>query len=257
MSGPVFLAGLADTGKTPLRLMLSAHPDFVMVRGTRLWERFDGRFGDLTDPGNLERLLAALLADDAVARLRPDPAGLRRAVATDGASYATVLRAVHDQHARSNGRRRWGEQFGMADVAAPRLFEQLPDARIVHLVRDPVSHCRVVAGRGRRRLGAVGRTTARWLRSAQAAIDNVRRFEGRYLVVRFEALRDDRETTLRRVCAFLDAPFAPAMLAVGADGGLRKPEAGPATGSAEARLVTLFAARYLDTLGYPRSQQEV
>jgi hypothetical protein len=115
----------------------------------------------------------------------------------------------------------------------------------------------VWAGRGRRGPGAVGRTTARWLRSAQAATDNARRFGDRYLIVRFEALRDDREATLRRLCAFLDAPFAPAMLAVRADGGLHKPEAGPAAGSAEARLVTMFAARYLDTLGYPRSQQEV
>jgi len=247
--GPVFLAGLADTGKTPLRLMLDDHPNLAMVRGTRLWERFDGRFGDLGEEANRERLLAALVADDAVARLHPDPRAVRRAVVANGASYATVFGAVLGHHARQRGKSRWGEQFGGADVAAPHLYAQVPDARVVHLVRDPQALCRVVSRRDGHRPGTVGRTTARWLRSAELARDHARRFAGRYLVVRYESLRDDTEVTLRTVCAFLEEPFADAMLATRARGGLSKPEAGITP--TQMRFVAHFTAQLLDDLGYP------
>jgi hypothetical protein len=75
---PVFIAGLAHSGKTELRRALSRLPHFEMTRRTYLWTRFYGRFGDLDDEANLERCLAALLRDEDVATLEPDVERIRR-----------------------------------------------------------------------------------------------------------------------------------------------------------------------------------
>src|SRR6266536_1371779 len=55
--GPIYIAGLAHSAKTPLRAALAAHPDISMTRRTYMWGRFYGRFGDLTDERNAERCL--------------------------------------------------------------------------------------------------------------------------------------------------------------------------------------------------------
>ena len=78
--GPVFIGGLAFSGKTPLRIALSAHPRLELTRKTAMWTRFHGRFGDLSADRNLDRCLDVMLADPAIAALHPDRAQVRQAV---------------------------------------------------------------------------------------------------------------------------------------------------------------------------------
>ncbi|MGZ4149525.1 MAG: sulfotransferase, partial [Actinomycetota bacterium] len=62
--------------------------------------------------------------------------------------------------------------------------------------------------------GRAGGATARWRYSVRLAERNARRHDGDYLIVRFEDMVREPETTVRAVCAFLDEPFVPEMLAM-------------------------------------------
>jgi hypothetical protein len=206
--GPIFIGGLAHSGKTPVRIVLGAHPDISMTRRTHLWDRFLGGFGDLAEPGNLERCLETMLADPGVAGLHPDPSRIRRELLGGPVTYARLFGLLHRHHAERLGKRRWGDQLGGVERFADTIFAGFPSARMIHMVRDP----RVDAGRGpRRRWGAVGWETARWLASAQLAQRNIRRYPGRYRVVRSESLTAAPTDTIRDLCTFLDEDFVPSM----------------------------------------------
>ena len=243
---PIFIGGLSHSGKTQLRIALEANAELSLTRRTYLWDRFYGRFGDLRDAANLERCLEALCADEAVAQLSPDPAAIRREITEGDPSYARVFAAFHRQHAERLGRSRWGEQLGFVERFADPIFAAFPSARMIHMVRDP----RTSSGGRRRKPGALGWETARWLSSASLATRNRRRYPEGYLVVRYEALAAEPETTVGAACAFLGEPMLPA---VRERLGEIRFEAGRDAdeGSPDAAFVDRYAARALPAFGYP------
>ena len=243
---PIFIGGLSHSGKTQLRIALEANPQLSLTRRTYLWDRFYGRFGDLHDPANLGRCLEALCADEAVAQLSPDPPAIRREVAEGDPSYARVFGAFHRQHAERLGKPRWGEQLGFVERFADPIFAAYPSARMIHMVRDPRSG----SGGRRRRPGALGWETARWLSSASLATRNRRRYPEGYLVVRCEALAADPAPTVADVCAFLGEPMLPAVRdrldQIRFEAGAETDE-----GSPDAVFVDRYAGRALPAFGYP------
>jgi hypothetical protein len=212
MSGPVFIGGPSRSGKTLLRWILSSHPAFAVSRRTEMWSRFFGRFGELDRPDNLDRCLRAMLARPQVAALSPDPDALRRELAEGPATYARLFALVHETYARANGKRRWGDQSPGLERVADRLMASYPDARFLHVLRDPRDAFAADMDRSMRVTGAVGPATAAWASSASLAASNLERYPDAYAVVRYEALVTHPEATIRWVCAFLGEDFEPAML---------------------------------------------
>jgi len=198
--GPIYIAGLAHSGKTPLRLALAAHPDISMTRRTYMWGRFHGRFGDLADERNAERCLSAMLADGYVETLAPDPERIRREFHEGPRDYAHLFALFHQHHAERLGKRRWGDQLGFVERFAAPIFTAFPSARMIHMVRDPRSR---PGSTTRRRRGAVGWNTAMWLESATLAERNRRRYPDAYRVVRSESFVAEPLDTLEELCDFL------------------------------------------------------
>ncbi len=205
---PVFIGGLAFSGKTPLRIALGLHPDISMTRKSHLWDRFTGRFGDLGRPENLERCLAVLSSDLGVARLEPDTDALRRAFEQGPASYPRLFGLLHEQHAERAGSRRWGEQMGSIERYADAIFEAFPEARMIHMIRDPRDRYEAAPHRGP---GSLGWQTAMWRRSAERAERNLGAYPGRYLVLRYEALAADPLGSVEHVAGFIGETCTPAM----------------------------------------------
>jgi hypothetical protein len=243
---PVFIGGLSHSGKTPLRIVLAANPALSLTRRTYLWDRFYGRFGNLREPRNLERCIAALAEDPAVAPLSPDPASIRAEVDAGDPTYARVFGAIHRQHADRLGKPRWGEQLGFVERYAEPIFASYPSARMIHMVRDP----RFAPAGGRRRPGATGWETARWRESASLAAANGRRFPAGYLVVRYEGFAADPEATVREVCAFLDEPVLPEMRE--RLGEVRFDDAAIRPRVSRSAFIDRYAVPELPALGYPK-----
>ena len=210
--GPIFIGGLAYSGKTQLRLMLSAHPHLALSRRTAMWPRFYNRYGDLGRADNFERCLAAMLRQRDIQRLGPDPARIRREFRQGSPTYARLFALFQRHYAERLGKPRWGDQLGFIERYAEPIFAAYPDARMIHMVRDPRHRHQVSASRTRHRRGRLGWDTARWLCSAGLAERNRRRYAGRYLVVRYETLLAQPERTLPEICVFLGVDFTPAML---------------------------------------------
>jgi len=215
--GPVFICGLAFSGKTPLRIALSAHPRLALTRHTAMWQRHAGRYGNLRRPGSFDHCLSALLGDPDVARLAPDRASIEREFRDGPATYAHLFAVVHRQHAERLGKQRWGDQMGMLERYADWVLRAYPAAQMIHMIRDPRIRHAAAASAHRQTPGRLGWETARWRESAALAERNLRRYPGRYHTVGYEALCSDPEATLRTVAAFLEEDFEPAMTAALAD----------------------------------------
>src|SRR5690606_4704039 len=127
-------------------------------------------------------------------------------------TYARLFALFLMHFAERQGKPRWGAQTGLIERYADRLFAAYPGLRIVHMLRDPRDRYAESLARWPSGKGRAGRATARWLDSLRLAERHTRRYPDAYLIVRFEDLVTDTEATVRRVCAFLDAPFTPTML---------------------------------------------
>ena len=257
-TAPIFIGGLSGSGKTQLRIVLDAHPDISLTRRTRMWDRFYARFGDLCEPANLDRCLAKMLRDPGVQQLMPDERRVRRELADGPRTYARLFALLHQHHAERTGKRRWGDQLGFVERFANPIFAAYPSARMVHMVRDP-RHRSLASGR-RLDLGArLGWETAMWLRSAELAVHNQRRFPGGYLVLRYEALATQPVETAEAVCSFIGEPFLPPMadalrtLALDAcDGTAVAPSMGGVR-APHAAFLDRYAGSQMATFGYRRS----
>jgi hypothetical protein len=260
-AGPIFIGGLSGSGKTQLRMVVGAHPDISMTRRTRLWDRFYARFGDLHDAASLDRCLWTILRDPAVQQLAPDERRVRRELADGPPTYARLFALLHQHHAEQTGRRRWGDQLGFIERFADPILAAFPSARMVHMVRDPRRRPSTGGGRPLVRRAKLGWETAMWLRSAELATRNQRRYHDRYLVVRYEAFSARPTDTAEAVCSFIGERFLPPMadvvrgLSFDACGtrALGPGFVGTALSPADAAFLDRYAGRELARFGYPRS----
>lgn len=212
--GPIFVGGLEHSGKTPLRLMLSLHPNIAMSRRTYMWTRFYKRYGDLSQPDNFENCLNAMLIYKHMKVLNPDPERIRREFWQGEPTYPRLFALFHQHYAEQLGKSRWGDQLGFVERYADPIFAAYPTAKMIHMIRDPRDSYEASTTPIKHQQIKNGRTTARWLYSANLARRNQQRYPDRYKVVRYESLIAQREETLREICAFLAETFTPSMLAI-------------------------------------------
>jgi hypothetical protein len=114
--------------------------------------------------------------------------------------------------AEREGKPRWSDKT--PDQNAVGAWTMFPEARVVHIIRDPRD---VVASRLETPMidSEDVRAVARWWRRFN--LENIEAGAAagprRYLRIRYEDLVRDPEATLHIVCAFLGEDFAPSMIA--------------------------------------------
>lgn len=274
-TGPIFVAGADRSGTTLMTGLLASHSGIAAPRlGSNMWTFFAGRFGSLANDANLARLLAALLRYRNALQFEPDLDRLRAAFRAGPPDESRLFMLIEDQWLERQGKRRWADKTSYIEQFADPIFAARPDARFVHMVRDPRDRFTSAIRKWPAGRGQLGGATARWRTSVRLAERNLARYPGRYLVVRFESLVADPEGTLREVCAFLGEPFEPAMLGLeGAEAFRRRggnssfdtldPGAistGPVgryrsvLRPAEIRFIQLFTRRGMALFGYHRDR---
>lgn len=261
--GPIFIGGASFSGKTLLHAMLSAHPNMVITRHTYMWPRYYQGFGELKRPENFERCLTAMLQDRHIRALDPNPERIRIEFRQGPASYGRLFSLFHQHHAEQVGKTRWGDQLSFIERYANPILASYPDARMIHMIRDPRERYRESLDRSSHRRWKVGLETATWLHSARLAERNVRRYPAAYKVVRYESLVSDPEGALREVCSFLGEDYASAMLASAgriepggeevskARDGRNAAAASQGPSEREIGYIQMFARRYMLAHEYP------
>lgn len=212
---PIFVVGAPRSGTTMLRLMLNAHPriavpfesDFI----PKFYRRLD-EYGDLTEPGNIRRLL-----DDIAAQAFVERGGLVRdkegVLARNPQNYSDLISAIYETYAAANGKCRWGDKDPDNVVEIDVLWKLFPGCQIVHIVRDGrgVTNSLRKLEWGSRNLLKLARDWS-W-RVVLAHKMGMMLGPANYLEVRYEDLVRSPEPSLRSICEFLGESFDHDMLA--------------------------------------------
>ena len=210
---PIIITGADRSGTTLLYSILASHSDVSMVRRTNLWRWFYGSCGDLADEDNLEHCLELLMRYPRIAVLKPDLDEIRSAFRERPPLYGELFSIMHEQEAARRGRRRWGNKSLHNEHHAAEIFRELPDVRMIQLVRDPRDRYSSISRRYDDTRVGVGSAMGRWVASVRAGRANMERYgTDRYQVVRYETLARDPEATVRELCEFLQLPYESEML---------------------------------------------
>jgi hypothetical protein len=213
ITAPVFLVGCPRSGTTLLQRLLDAHPMLAIAPEThfirRFWLKRDA-YGDLAAPDTFERLVDDVIQMPEFADMQLDAAEFRREAARIERSIPAVFDLLLGSFGRRRGARIVGEKTPNHLLYMPALEEFFPDARFIHIIRDPravVNSWRTVPWS----TGSIAGDTAVWTRYMQTAWRQPPA-AGHLHVMRYEALATEPERELRAVCDFLAIPFEPAML---------------------------------------------
>jgi Sulfotransferase family len=196
VQAPLFLVGSERSGSTLLRLMLDHHPEVAFAR------ELDFVVTRVSDAGGLP----------------PTPGYVDWIATVRGADYTVDAsldyRGLVNDFLRQKQAAGGGKQHVGATVH--RRFERLrflwPDARYIHLLRDPRDVARSVVQKGW--AGSLYQAAEFWIdaeRSWDALLPHLE--PGRSIEVRYEELVAAPERELTRICAFIGVDYSEAMLA--------------------------------------------
>ena len=194
---PAFLVGAHRSGTTLLRLMLDHHPDISVP----------GEFDFLTEI--MAERTNQPTASEYLQRLSLHRGFLAQSFHVDpDASYSGLVRSFVQQLYYRNPSRVF---VAVVHIGFQELARIWPDAKFIHMVRDPrdVAASAVKLGWA----GNVYTGVQRWL-AAESAWDNLARAipTTNRCEVQFEKLIANPESTLRQLCEFLAVPYSPKML---------------------------------------------
>jgi len=211
---PVFIAGAERSGTSLMYALLSSHPNLAMTRRTNFWPYFYNRFGDLRREENLERCLSLMKRYNRLLLLKPDFDLLYREFQQSEASYGRLFALLQEQHAKRLGKPRWGDKSLDTERYSDAIFREYPEAKILHMVRDPRDRYASALSRWKVSRGRVGAGTALWLTSVRAAARSERRYPQGYMVVQYERLAANPTDVLQRICEFIGEDYVSSMLSM-------------------------------------------
>jgi hypothetical protein len=135
----------------------------------------------------------------------------RERLDSSGDDFSALVREIGRQLCEAAGTDRWGLQEAFLEFQAAHVMGKMPDARIIHIVRDPRDRYRQMRLSGAVGRGGLAAETAAWIASAQVASAAARAQPDAFRVIRYEAFVDEPEATLREICAFIGEPYLDAM----------------------------------------------
>lgn len=134
----------------------------------------------------------------------------REAAALQEPRLVDVVNLVYHRQLRTSGKPRFGDKTPIYFTIIPQLVALYPEARFIHLIRDgrDVAISWIDLNYDRYYEPKFEWTMAMAKRKEFIAGP----YADRILEVRYEDLARDLESTVRRICAFLDEEFEPGML---------------------------------------------
>lgn len=213
-SRPIFIGGVERSGTSLLYALLASHPNIAMTRRTNLWPFFYQQFGDLNKRENLDRCLSMMKQYRRLRIMNPDYERIEQQLRQGSADYIKLFTLIWDQYAEKLGKPRWGDKSLNTERYADVIFKAYPDARILHIVRDPRDRYASALKRWKVIRGGVGSGAGMWLESVRVGYRNMRKYPGQYRFVRYESLAAEPEKLMREICDFIGETYDPVMLSM-------------------------------------------
>jgi hypothetical protein len=219
---PVFVVGAPRSGTTLFMRILDAHPELGIADELIYFDiilNARSVVPALDTPERIEQFFTLLPRMDHVAYWSGMEEILaeakQRLLADPKASYPRLFLYLMQAYADRKGATRFGDKTPWNVRHLDEIVALFPNARIIHLVRDPRAN---VASRRKlpRTSQDVVTNAVKWKLDILAARRFARGPHGsaqNYLELRYEDLVREPDARVRAVCAFLGIPFDPAMLA--------------------------------------------
>ena len=246
---PIFIVGLPRSGSTLLELTVSKSPGVLLLaEGLYLspWRRdfryfLRTRVGDISNDANLRKMIEIIFSNhggvpgltSTLWRLRhiraigeePLKEKVFQALKASDRSLGTIYQILLREITLYNGRQRCSVSFPVHVSCLPKLVEWFPEAKIIHITRDPrgiaISKTNDPGGTALYnqkyprlkffiRKAMIGFVIVQYI-SASRIHTRFRNYKN-YLLVQYEDLVLDHERLLRGVCSFADAEFTNEML---------------------------------------------
>ncbi len=134
---PVFVLGCPRSGTTLLYHMLLSAGNFVVYRAeSQVFNLLEPRFGDLRVARNRRRLLEAWESSSLFTKTGLDAKQVEDDVMAHCENAGDFLRIVMESMAKKQGVERWAETTPDHLLALPRIKQTIPNALVVHIIRD-------------------------------------------------------------------------------------------------------------------------
>jgi hypothetical protein len=221
----VFIVGCPRSGTTLLQRILDAHPDIAITPETHWVPSYFNKLLRKEPEGWVTpKFLTKLLRYHRFAQLGISREELEGLLNSDGPiAYHQFVSAIYDFYGRARGKSLVGDKTPGYARSIPLLHDLWPAAKFVHLIRDGRDVCLSAVnwqkpGKLLVRCATWGAepviTAALWwewhVRLAREAARALG--PGRYYEIRYESLVANPRTEMAKLCAFLNVPFAEAML---------------------------------------------
>jgi len=172
------------------------------------------RYGDLKDDAHWSNLTeeTAEYLQNMFARWETSVTASELRASCAERNFAAVVRYVYEKEAAARGKSRVFVKENHAFEFIAFTLAHFPESRFIWVVRDPRDMA--LCQRGSILPGGVQRAAPVWKNDQGETLKVYGYLSGigKILLVKFEELVSEAEKTSRRVCEFLDLPYAPEML---------------------------------------------
>jgi hypothetical protein len=223
---PIFIGGLQRSGTSLMRAILGSHPTLAIYKSDLpLWTKFYKQYKDsnLNDLDFRVRLLDEIVSDRKslkIIGLTFNSQEILDSLQNEShVTFGILFQHLLRQYAKLIGRPRWGLKTPHNEFWTDEIFAAYPDAKMIHIIRDPRDVAVSVDSRGWDK--PLEKTCRKWQQSAQLGKINSEKYADSYMVVRYEDLVRNPESTTQKVCDFVKLDYTPDLLKMDAQLGWR------------------------------------
>lgn len=217
MTSPIFIIGTERSGTNLLRLMLNAHSAIAVPHPPHIMKLFSPvvqHYGSMAADRNFRLLISDVCR---LVDLHTYPWGIvlnREEVFSHSrdCNLLSIYFQLYDQYLAATGKRRWACKSTFMIEHVAQILRYHPDARFVFMVRDG----RDVAVSAKSSIFNhfhVFYSAQRWQREQRVGLEWLDKLPPeQIMLLKYEELIADPESTLRRLCGFLGEAFEEQML---------------------------------------------
>lgn len=215
----VVIGGAQRSGTSFLRSILGSHSEVAMFPyDLRLWTKYWPEVGPGPLASNGQKALLksilldekTLIADDVPSFEQVHERMIQRTKPT--MSAMDVFDCFLAAYARNRGRSVWGHKTPWNEYYAADILGEWSDVYFIHLIRNPL-HSAMSAkhAEGGSWFYDPFLHIERWRKSGELAIENVKTYPDRYMVIRYEDLKANPRLVSKSLCDFLGLKFEKGM----------------------------------------------
>ncbi|MDD5560818.1 MAG: sulfotransferase [Candidatus Omnitrophica bacterium] len=214
---PIFIVGTERSGTNLLRLILNTHSEIAIPHPPHIMKNFsklEPLYGDMKNDVNFRAFVKDVIR---MIELHPYPWGVKlnaERVFCEARSrdLISVFFSVYNQYLETTSKARWGCKSTFMIYHIASILQHYPSAKFLYIVRDgrdvAVSAKKSIFNRY-----CVYYTAQLWKKEQQIGMYWLNKLDkDNMLLLKYEGLLSESETTLRSICSFLNEPYQENML---------------------------------------------